>query len=127
MSDPAPVRRSVLVVEDEPLNRLVLERMLTRLGCAVETVANGHAALDRLLRPGIDLVLMDCDMPGIDGYATTTAIREREAGAGAARVRIIAVTAHDLPDDLRRCAAAGMDGHLAKPILLDRLAALVAA
>ncbi|PZW50385.1 signal transduction histidine kinase [Humitalea rosea] len=129
---PAPSRRSsmtVLVVDDVTANRRVVEALLAREGHAVIHAASGEAALD-LLRDGPvpDLVLMDLDMPQMDGYATTARIRQLTGPA--ARIIIIAVTGHTHPMEVRACLAAGMDGHLAKPIdpeelnqKLDQLAA----
>ena len=111
----------VLVAEDNPVNQSVIEAMLGELGVTVTIVANGAAAVEALPGGAFDLVLMDCQMPVMDGYAATAAIR---AGAGAlARVPIIALTANALPEDRQRCLAAGMDDYLSKPIRLEALAA----
>ena len=118
IAPPAPPRRppmTVLVVDDVTANRRVVEALLTREGHAVIHAASGEAALN-LLQDGTlpDLILMDLDMPQMDGYATTARIRQMPGAA--ARVIIIAVTGHTHPMEVRACLAAGMDGHLAKPI-----------
>ncbi len=116
----------VLVVEDNRINQVVARKMLERLGCSVEVASDGSSAIELVAARAYDLVFMDCPMPGIDGYAATHAIRERE-GAGAARTTIVALTAQALEADRERCLAAGMDDYLAKPIQLEALVDLLAA
>jgi CheY-like chemotaxis protein len=91
--------------------------MLEALGCFTETVANGREAVEAVSRSGFDLILMDCQMPEMDGYEATEWIRETERGAGGekARLPIVALTAHAMEGDRERCLAAGMDDYLAKP------------
>ena len=101
----------LLVVEDNPVNRLVAERLLQREGHRVSTAESGQAALDLLEHERFDAVLMDCQMPGIDGYETTRRLRARGE-----RVPIIALTAHAMPADRQRCLDAGMDDYVTKPI-----------
>jgi signal transduction histidine kinase/DNA-binding response OmpR family regulator len=113
-------RGRVLVVDDRGINRQVAVAMIKRLGLTVEEAAEGRAALERLARGGIDLVLMDCQMPGMDGPTTTAEWRLRE-GPGK-RIPVIALSAAVMPTDRERCRLAGMDGFLAKPIRLDLLA-----
>ena len=110
-------RRRILVVEDHPPNRLVLQEMLDRLGLDTIVAADGREALREfeVLRP--DMILMDCQMPEMDGYEASSRIRDWEAGRGLARMPIVAITANALPEDLARCLAAGMDDYLAKPVL----------
>jgi signal transduction histidine kinase/CheY-like chemotaxis protein len=105
----------VLIVEDNAVNTLVLQRRLDRLGCTHRAAESGDAALDLLDRMRFDLILMDVQMPGRDGLETTSVIREREASTGV-RTPIIALTAHALPSDRERCLAAGMDDYLTKPV-----------
>ncbi|MCP5151040.1 MAG: response regulator [Chromatiales bacterium] len=117
--------RRVLVAEDNPVNAILVRDMLELLGCEVETVADGEAAV-RATRDGDhDLVLMDWHMPALDGAAATRAIREHEARHRGRRVPIVALTANALAGDRETCIAAGMDDYLTKPIDLDALRALL--
>lgn len=113
-------RGRVLVVDDREINRQVAVAMVKRLGLEVEEAADGRAALDRLAKGGIDLVLMDCQMPELDGIATTAELRLHEGAKQ--RLPVIALSAAVTPSDRERCRQAGMDGFLAKPIRLDLLA-----
>jgi PAS domain S-box-containing protein len=110
--DEAPAL-DVLVVEDHRVNQLVAERMLRRMGHAVEIVANGLEALSALERGTYDVVLMDVQMPEMDGVAATRAIHERW---GERRPRIVAMTANALDGDRERYLAAGMDDYISKPV-----------
>jgi len=105
----------VLVVEDNEINRQVVVRLLEKRGHTSVLAASGREALDALQSQNFDLVLMDVGMPEMDGFETTAAIREREAGKGV-HIQIIAMTAHTMKGDRERCLAAGMDGYVAKPI-----------
>ncbi len=116
-------RRRVLLVEDDATNQRVAQAMLETLGCDVVLAPNGDAALALAGEP-FDLVLMDCRMPVRDGYATTAEWRRREPTGR--RVPIVALTAHALPGEREKCAAAGMDDYATKPFTLARLEALVA-
>lgn len=109
----------VLVVEDTPVNQKITMRLLERLGCDVELACDGREALASFRAATFDLVLMDCQMPGMDGYETTTVIRGLEGGRS--HVPIVALTANTQPSDRERCAAAGMDDFLAKPIQVREL------
>jgi signal transduction histidine kinase/CheY-like chemotaxis protein len=114
----------VLLVEDNEVNRDVERAMLEILGCSVEAAVNGVEALDRLEGSAYDLVLMDCQMPEMDGFEATAAIRRREAESqGPRRAVIIALTAHALKEDRDRCLAAGMDDYLSKPLRKEDLEA----
>jgi PAS domain S-box-containing protein len=115
----------VLLAEDNPVNQEVAVGMLESLGCRVDVVADGGEALQALVQTTYDLVLMDCQMPGIDGYEATRAIREREADAATGRLPIIALTAHTMEGDRERCLAAGMDAYLSKPFTLEQLQSLL--
>ena len=110
----------VLVVEDNPVNQDVAIGILENLGCQVATASNGVVAVRRMVQDQFDLVLMDCEMPEMDGFGATRCIREREAtesqnGGAAKRTPIIALTAHALADIRRKCLEAGMDDFLTKP------------
>ena len=108
----------VLVVDDHDANRLLLRRMLERLGCTVQEAGDGVEGVRRVAEGCFDVVLMDCGMPRMDGYEATRAVR----GLGVrGAVPIVALTGHALPEDRLRCLAAGMDGYLAKPVRLTEL------
>ena len=112
----------ILVVEDNPINQAVAEGMLENLGCEVEVVENGHLAVEAVRTRVFDLVLMDCQMPVMDGYAATRAIRAMEKADRRNAVRIIGLTASAQTQDRERCLTAGMDDYLAKPYSQDELA-----
>jgi signal transduction histidine kinase/ligand-binding sensor domain-containing protein/CheY-like chemotaxis protein/HPt (histidine-containing phosphotransfer) domain-containing protein len=118
----------VLVVEDQPLNREVAIGMLTSLGLEVETAHHGQQALDITQIRSFDAILMDCEMPVMDGFCATRALRGRESGrdSSAARVPIIALTADVTSTGRAACLAAGMDDHLAKPFRREALHAILA-
>jgi two-component system, sensor histidine kinase and response regulator len=105
----------LLLAEDNAVNQRVTAEMLQRRGHAVEVVSSGVDALAALEQKSFDLVLMDLQMPGLDGLAATGAIRERERGTGR-RLPVVALTAHAMQGDRERCLAAGMDGYLDKPV-----------
>jgi signal transduction histidine kinase/DNA-binding response OmpR family regulator len=111
----------VLVAEDNEVNRSVLLRMLARLGCRATAVTNGREAVEATGTTHYDLVLMDVQMPEMDGIEATRAIRQRESAAGG-HVTILAVTAHAMEGDETRCLAAGMDDYVSKPLRFDDLA-----
>ena len=115
----------VLLAEDNAINQKVATRMLTKAGHAVIVAADGRAALDLVTREAFDVVLMDIQMPEMDGLQATAAIRAREAG-GARRVPIVALTAHAMKGDRERCLAAGMDAYVSKPVRGDELLATLA-
>jgi PAS domain S-box-containing protein len=104
-----------LLVEDNPVNRLVATRMIEKQNHTVKTAVNGHDALEMIENEKFDCVLMDVQMPLLDGFEATAAIRKNEAGSGV-HLPIIAMTARAMAGDLERCLAAGMDGYLPKPI-----------
>jgi len=114
----------LLVAEDTPVNRKLVATVLAKRGHRVTTAENGRQALEAVADEAFDLVLMDVQMPEMDGLEATRAIREREKASGG-HVPIVALTAHALKGDRERCLAAGMDGYLAKPIDLDQLVATV--
>jgi CheY-like chemotaxis protein len=112
----------VLVAEDTPINQIVARRALERCGCDVEVVEDGLAALRELQSRRYDLVLMDCQMPQMDGYAATRALRRREVD-GTRRTCVVAMTAQALDGDRDRCLEAGMDDFISKPMRYADLAA----
>jgi CheY-like chemotaxis protein len=111
----------VLVAEDNEVNQLVIEGLLGRRGIASDLARNGREALAMLAERPYDLVFMDCQMPELDGYEATAAIRAGEAGEDAANVRIVAMTANAMAGDRERCLAAGMDDYLSKPLRTEDL------
>lgn len=115
--------RRVLAAEDNPVNQLVIRKLTERLGYTIDVVGSGREAIDAVSRGGYSVVLMDCQMPEMDGFEATAAIRALPDGFGA--VPIVAVTAHALPGDREQCLARGMDDYLTKPILMDDLARLL--
>jgi signal transduction histidine kinase/CheY-like chemotaxis protein len=120
----APSERSarVLLVEDNPVNQLVAKGMLAKLGCQVLVAGHGGEALDLLEREAVDLVLMDCNMPVMDGYEASRRIRRNGRWPD---LPIVALTANALSDERERCRAAGMSDYLAKPFRREELAALL--
>ncbi len=124
-----PVHRGwILVVDDDFINRMVAQNMLTQMGWQARCVNNGREALELLLdnvsEPPV-LILMDCQMPVMDGYAATRTIRDLEKVTRAPRQRIVAVTAGAFEVDRELCLAAGMDDFLTKPIAFDELSRIV--
>lgn len=118
---------NILVVEDNPTNRMVINHFLEQLGAEVYIAEHGEEAV-RLLQEGqsVDLVLMDLNMPVMDGYQATARIREWEQQTGRQRVPIAALTADAFPADRERCLLAGMDDFLTKPVMADDLSRLLA-
>jgi len=117
------VRARLLLVEDNPANQRVASILLAKLGHIVEVAANGQLALDRLAEGAFDAVLMDCQMPVLDGYDTTRRIRSGKLAGIDARVPIIALTAYARDEDRARCLEAGMDAYVSKPIRVADLQA----
>ncbi|MGD8931281.1 MAG: response regulator, partial [Chromatiales bacterium] len=111
-----PLLGKVLVVEDNPVNQAVVKKMLEKSGLTPASAVDGTEALACLERENFDMVLMDCQMPRMDGYEATRKLRQREAEKGLMRIPVIAMTANAMPGDRERCLDAGMDDYLAKPI-----------
>jgi CheY-like chemotaxis protein len=129
----APVRASltpsdrplaVLLAEDGPVNQLLVKRLLEKAGHTVTVVDTGTQAIEAVARTHYDVVLMDIQMPEMNGFEATVGIRARETNGR--RVPVIALTAHAMEGDRERCLAAGMDGYLSKPIRPDTLFASLA-
>ena len=112
---------SFLVAEDNPVNQLVIESMLRQLGHAVTVVPNGREALTALARDHFDLVLMDCNMPDLDGLEATRQLRAGACGVRDANVTVIALTANAMDGDREACLAAGMNDFLSKPVSIQSL------
>jgi len=125
LPDPAAKERllsaSILVAEDNPINQELVLHMLDKLGCRVKLVENGRDAVACVEAGGIDLVCMDCQMPVMDGFAATRAIRAREEALGLPRLPIVALTANAIAGDRERCLDVGMDDYLSKPFYRPQL------
>jgi CheY-like chemotaxis protein len=136
-------RPRILVADDNDINQVVIVRLLEKFGCRIDVVNNGRDAVAAAARTAYDLVFMDCRMPEMDGFEATRAIRADEEKAGAmgstyrkggadegrprpSRLPIIALTANVMTDDQQTCLAAGMDGHLSKPVRLEELRSTLA-
>jgi CheY-like chemotaxis protein len=115
----------VLLAEDNPINRTVTLEMLERVGHRVRVVADGREAVAACERETFDLILMDVQMPGLDGFAATAAVRRLERASGR-RTPVIALTARAMPGDRAECLRAGMDDYLAKPLRSRDLYAAIA-
>lgn len=116
-----PADKHVLVAEDNALIRLIAVKQLRHLGLNVHTVINGRDAVESVRACHYDVILMDCQMPEMDGYEATRAIRAMESGTGMRSI-IIAMTASAMAGDREKCLASGMDDYLSKPITIDHLA-----
>ncbi len=116
-----PLHGRVLLAEDNPINQQVAGEILACFGVEVSFADNGRAAMDKVLSRDFDLLLMDIQMPEMDGYEATKRIREAEAQSPGRRIPIIAMTAHALTGDREKCLEAGMDDHVSKPIDPDVL------
>ena len=117
--------KHILIVEDNLISVKVISGLLHTLGATVEVAANGQIALAMMQNNTFDLVLMDCEMPVMDGFTATQQHREYEASHGLKRLPIFALSAHVLPEHKLRVVQSGMDGHLAKPIELAKLQELL--
>jgi CheY-like chemotaxis protein len=113
--------RRVLVVDDNAINCRLAESLLRRQGCVVEVAHDGREALERWARGSFELVLMDCNMPEVDGLEATRRIREIEKSEGRARTPVVALTADAMDSEREHCLSAGMDDHVSKPVREERL------
>ncbi len=113
----------MLLAEDNPINLEVSARMLRKLGCQVDVASDGEEAVQAAMRRRYDIIFMDCQMPGMDGFAATRAIRERLPGDRSAP--IVALTASALASDREECLEAGMDDFLGKPVRLEAFEAML--
>jgi len=111
----------VLIAEDNQINQVLAQQILKRLGLSSETAHNGREALALVEIENFDAILMDCQMPEMDGFQATGAIRENERRSGRKRIPIIAMTANAMDSDRERCLAQGMDDYVAKPFTAARL------
>ena len=121
---PAPHLR-VLVVEDNAINQKVITKMLEKAGHRADMAGNGIEALAALCERPYDLVLMDCQMPEMDGFEATRLLRDPTSGVLNPRVKVVALTANAMVGDRERCLAAGMDDYLAKPVQMQALLSLL--
>jgi CheY-like chemotaxis protein len=115
---------TVLVAEDNPVNRKLALQQLKKLGYGAHAVADGREAIEAFRKGGFDLILMDCQMPEVDGFEATREIRRLEDQDGG-HIPIVAMTANTLEGDRDACLAAGMDGYLPKPVQLSALRAVI--
>jgi two-component system, sensor histidine kinase and response regulator len=123
VAESARRRLRVLVAEDNTTNRIIAIKMLEKLGHSAEAVGNGKEAVESLRRMPYDVVLMDCQMPDLDGFEATRIIRDPASGVKNSKIPIIALTAHAMKGDRELCLEAGMDDYLSKPVSPQDLAA----
>jgi CheY-like chemotaxis protein len=121
--DPDTPSLTILVVEDDPASRELASRLLTLNGHSVVTATNGVEALSLVEQRPFDVIIMDIQMPGMDGLEVTRCIRQRENLVG--RVPIVALTANAMKEDRERCLASGMDDYISKPFAHDELLAII--
>ena len=123
--DSSPIQGlSVLLAEDNVVNQAVATAMLKKLGCTVTLARDGREAVDATKTRHFDLIMMDCHMPEMDGFAATTAIRALETTGQACHV-IVAQTANAMEGDRESCLAAGMDDYISKPFTSEKLSAII--
>ncbi len=129
---PAPMKERILVAEDNRINLMITVKQLKKLGYVAHTVSNGQEAVEAVSRIPYDLVLMDCQMPEMDGFEATRLLRKNELALGKTPgkdgknpIRIVALTAHALAGDKEKCIAAGMDDYICKPITIPKLAEVI--
>ncbi len=121
----ARTRLRILLAEDVDINQMVATELITGLGHSIDVVDNGRLALDALRDKDYDLVLMDCQMPEMDGYSATRRIRSADSGVRDPQVPVIALTAHAMSGDKEKCLAAGMNDYISKPFQIEQLNAML--
>jgi len=119
--EPRTLSGLVLLVEDNEVNLMVARRILEQMGVTVVTAINGKEALDRVKQRDFDCILMDVQMPVLDGMEATRQLRQWEREQGRAPIPVIALTANAMEEERERCFTAGMDDHLAKPFRRQQL------
>ena len=112
---------SILVVEDNQVNRMIVEKILDQLDYSVTAVDSGQACLDTVSLSQYQLIFMDCQMPGMDGFKTTKNLREHELNKGLKSTPIVALTANTSANIRQKCLAAGMSDYMPKPVSLEKL------
>ncbi len=115
-SDESTSPAHILIVDDNDLNRLIIQKLVEKLGCTTETAENGKIAISKVNESKFNLILMDCQMPIMDGYEATNEIRTSEESINNRTIPIVAITANAMPGDKVKCINAGMDDYLSKPI-----------
>jgi signal transduction histidine kinase/DNA-binding response OmpR family regulator len=123
-NQPRKLVARVLIADDNVVNQKIAARMLEKLGCRVDIVANGHEAVNAIANRSYDVLFIDCEMPEMDGFAATAAIRAGDSHSDR-RLPIIAMTANVMPGDRERCLEAGMDDYVGKPVQLEDLLAVM--
>jgi len=118
MTDNSSAKRHILLVEDNATNQKIASIMLSKIGCEITIAANGQEAVDFFTEHQYDLVFMDCQMPVMDGFAATDAMRELEKTRDG-HTPIIALTANAMQGDVEKCRAAGMDDYMSKPVKIQ--------
>jgi CheY-like chemotaxis protein len=118
-------QKRILVVEDNAVNQLLSVTLLKKLGYVTQAVANGFEAIDAVAQSSFDLILMDCQMPELDGFQATERIRSWEKESGRDPIVIVALTANAMKEDREKCLECGMNDYLAKPIKKDELSKIL--
>lgn len=126
MKEAVAEKKRVLLAEDNPVNQRVMIAFVRKLGYDVSLAHDGNEALQKFEAEGADLILMDCNMPDLDGLEATRRIRQMEQARGLAETPIVAVTAHASGSSAQQCREAGMNDHIAKPVMFDALRIVMA-
>jgi CheY-like chemotaxis protein len=127
ITSPSKHQHTLLLVEDNPMNQKIIKACLEKIGIrSLHVVDNGAEAVQTVTQQQYDLILMDCQMPVMDGYVATAEIRRHETTNSITRTPIIALTAHGLPQDREKCIHAGMDDYICKPLKLNELKSILA-